>query len=51
MIKQIPVTKQRKEQIIEQIKRVKYSINWPIQFFIYANIVLYFLYFFHKIFW
>jgi len=49
-IKIIDIVKPKKEEIKEKINYIKYKISWPFNFFIYVNIVLYFLYFVHKIF-
>ena len=48
-IKSIPVTiKSNKELVLEKMKQLKY--NNHLSFFIYVNIILYFLYFVKKIF-
>jgi hypothetical protein len=50
-IKSIPVTiKSNKELVLEKMKQLKYTFNNHLSFFIYVNIILYFLYFVKKIF-
>lgn len=50
-IKSIPVTeKVNKQKVIESINNLKIRFYNPINFFIYINIIIYFLYFVKKIF-
>lgn len=50
MIREINISRPDKKEMIEALKKIKYSFNKPFIFFIYINILLYFLYFFKIIF-
>ena len=49
MIKGIEVERPKKEIIQEKFYKIRFFFEDPLKFFIYANILLYFIYFLEKI--
>lgn len=49
-IKILDVVKPNKEKVLDGIRSIKYKIAGPLNAFLYANVLLYFLYFVNKIF-